>query len=243
MILQPHQARAGRARLPDAEHHHPGGRREGGGGRHRAIRAGRRAIGQPARRVGGIDAVHQIQRAAGHLAAMGVEDQHLSQMRDHQQLAVPEEPRGGGHADHRLAPAGPLGHRKRQERPGLADVEVVEAVEQRTGEAAALDQPHAPPLPAVVGVLPLHQRTAGRGLGVEAQVTAGAQRRPGGQAALDRAGPLQRELAGPAGAGVAAVGGVRVLGRPALRGRRFHPRVGVAARAGPRRDDRRQQHR
>ena len=51
--------------------------------------------------------------------------------------------------------------------PGLADVEVVEAVEQWAGEAAALEQPYAPALPAVVVVLPLHQRTAARGLRVQ----------------------------------------------------------------------------
>lgn len=105
-------------------------------------------------------------RIGHHHAAAGIEYQQLPQVCTHEQAAMPQKPRGGRHPDHGLAPARPLGRRKGDYRSRLADVEVVEAVEQRAGEAAALDQPHTPALPAVVVVLPLHQRTPGRGLPV-----------------------------------------------------------------------------
>ena len=56
--------------------------------------------------------------------------------------------------------------------PGLADVEVVEAIEQRAGQTAALEEPRAPALPAVVVVLPLHQRAAARCLCVRREPVA-----------------------------------------------------------------------
>ncbi len=112
VVLQPDQPGGRSARLPDAEHHRAVGRREGGRGRDRAALPGRRAIGQPARRIGRVDAVHQIQRSADHLAAMRVENQHLSQVGGDQQLAAAQKPWGGRHPDHRLAPARPLGRRE-----------------------------------------------------------------------------------------------------------------------------------
>src|SRR3984885_5749870 len=91
---------------------------------------------------------------------MAVEYLHLSPMRDYEQLPVIENPWRGRHSHHRAPPTNPLGRGKGHDSPGLADVEVVEAVEQRAGESAALEEPCAPPLPAVVVVLPLHQRAA-----------------------------------------------------------------------------------
>ncbi|CKS79730.1 Uncharacterised protein [Mycobacterium tuberculosis] len=166
VVFQPDQLRGRFARLPDADHHRAVDRRERRGGRDRAARPGWRAVGQSACRIGGIDAVHQVHRTADHHAAAGIEYQQLPQVCTHEQAAMPQKPRGGRHPDHGLAPARPLGRRKGDYRSRLADVEVVEAVEQRAGEAAALDQPHTPALPAVVVVLPLHQRTPGRGLPV-----------------------------------------------------------------------------
>ena len=46
----------------------------------------RLAIGQPACGVGRVDAGDQIQRRADDDAAVGVEHQHLPEVRDHQQL-------------------------------------------------------------------------------------------------------------------------------------------------------------
>ena len=52
-------------------------------------------------------------------------------------LRAAEQPRGLRHPDHRLAPADPLGRRECHDGAGLADVDVVETVEQRAREAAA----------------------------------------------------------------------------------------------------------
>ncbi len=162
-------------------------------------------------------------------AAVGVEHQHLPEMGHHQQLIVAEKPWRQRHSDDLVAPADPLGGRIRQDQPGLADIKVVDTVEHRPGESAALDEPGAPALAPVVVVLPHHQRAAARRLGVGRQVAARAEchRRP--EIALHRAGPGEFQAGGAGGGREAAVGRVGVLGRPALRRCGVDPRVGVAA--------------
>ena len=70
---------------------------------------------------------------------MAVENLHLPQVCDNQQLTVPENPWRGRHSDYRAAPADPLGDREGEYRPGLPDIEIVEAVEQWAGDTAALE--------------------------------------------------------------------------------------------------------
>src|SRR6202012_2937993 len=102
----------------------------------------------------------EVDRVADDGAAVADEDLHLAQVRNNEQLDVLENPWCGRNSHHRAPPADPLGPGKGHDRPGLADIEVVEAVEQRARQPAALEEPWAPPLPAVVVVLPFHQRAA-----------------------------------------------------------------------------------
>ena len=200
--------------------------------------AGRQSS-ESALRIGGVDAVDQVQRGADHGAAVGVEHQYLAEVGDHQQTARGQEAGRHRHPDHRLTPPDPLGRRKRQHRSGLADVEVVEIVEQRAGEAPAQDEPGAPALPRVIVGLPDHQRAASGGLAVDGQVIAGAERHLGGEVALDGTCPLQTERVGPADRRVAAVRGIGVLSGPARGRAGLDPGIGIAAAGESARDQRR----
>ena len=197
--------------------------------RHRALGPALLAVGQAALRVGGVDALDEIEGRADHRAAVRVEHQHLTEVGDHQQLAGRQDPRGQRQADHRLAPPDPLRRGEGQHGAGLPDVEVVEAVEQRAGHAAALPQPAAPALAALVAGLPHHQRAPGRRLGVRGQVAARPEGDLGAEITLHRPAPVQCEIACPRGGRVAAVGRVAVLRRPAVGGVCVDPGVGGSA--------------
>ena len=114
----------------------------------------------------------EAQRAfeTGQADFAGMGYQNLAQMGDHQQLTAVEEPRRGGQADHRPAPPDPLGRRERLHQPGLAHIYVVESVEQGTRQPAALHQPSAPALAAVVVGFPDHKRAAAWCLGVGREI-------------------------------------------------------------------------
>ena len=121
--------------------------------------------------------------------AMGIEDEHLPEVCHHEKLAAAEKSCGGGHSDDVRPPADPLGGRIGDHQPGLSDVEVVEPVEQRAGEAAAEHHSGAPALPTRIVVLPHHQRAPGGGLAVEGQISVAAECGRGAQLALDRTTP------------------------------------------------------
>jgi hypothetical protein len=171
----------------------------------------------------------QIQRRADDNALVGVEHQYLPEMRDDQQLIRRENPWRGGHSDHRLTPPDPLRRREGQHRARLADVEIVEPVEQRTGQAAALHQPGAPALAGLVVGLPHHERAAARRLRVDGKVAARPERHLGGQVAFDRTPPFQPQRIGPRDGRVAAVARVAVLRGPAVCGVRLDPGIGGSA--------------
>ena len=221
-----------------SEHHQPGRRRERRRCGHRAAWPGQPAIGESAVGVGRVDAFDQVERRPDDGAVVSVEHHDLAEVRHHQQVARVENSWCGGHSDHRSAPPDPLRRREGHYRAGLADVEVVEAIKKRTGQATALDQPRAPSLAGVVVRLPHHQRAAARGLRIDGEIASRPQRHRGGQVALDRSRPFQPQVLGAWRGFEAAVGGVAVLGGPAGGGVCLHPGIGVPA-AGQRTRDQR----
>ena len=189
-----------------------------------------RAVGQAAREsVGSMSATRSIGLPTT-IAAVRVEHQHLPEMGHHQQLTVAEKPWGQRHSDDLLAPADPLGGRIRQDQPGLADVEVVEPVEQRAGESAALAPAGCTsagarccrsPTPSASSRPPSARWPPG------SCPSRARPRRP--RSPLTERLQASFRLVGAGGGGVAAVGRVAVLGGPALRRCGVDPGVGVAA--------------
>ncbi len=230
-VAQADDGRRLRVGLPQRDHDDPRCRGVRGRGGDGAAGSALCAVGQPALRIGGVDARDEIQRRADHVAAVRVEHEYLPEVRHHQQAVGVKNPRCHRQPDHRLAPPEPLRGRKREDGARLPDIEVVEPVEEWTGQVTALHQPGAPALATPIVGFPHHQRAPARRLAVGGEVAARAQRELRAEAALDRSRPVQAQGLGAVDVGKAAVRGVTVLGGPAGGGVSLDPGVGVGTRA------------